>query len=111
MKFPQVSIGQRFAYQGRQYTKTGPLTASEEGTGQNRLIMKSAEVSLLDGPGGGQPQAQKRNYSREEVETLLGDYRSALQKALLEAVDAKGALDRQGILELIGRQPLFDRSE
>jgi hypothetical protein len=107
MRFPQVQIGQRFSYQGKQYTKTGPLTASEEGTGQSRLIMKAAEVTLLDQSDTGRPQALHRSYSRDEVESLLQAYRSRLGEALAWATEAEGVLDREAIMALIERQPLF----
>lgn len=48
MRFPHLPIGQRFSFKGKTYTKTGPLTASEEETGKSQLIMKSAEVMPLE---------------------------------------------------------------
>lgn len=42
MRFPQLKIGQQFEYQGKRYTKTGPLIASEGGTGASAMIRRSA---------------------------------------------------------------------
>jgi hypothetical protein len=33
MKFPQLALGQRFAFQGELYTKIGPMTARRERDG------------------------------------------------------------------------------
>lgn len=46
MKFLQVPLGQRFQFQGESYVKIGPLTARRERDGENRLIPRSALVSL-----------------------------------------------------------------
>lgn len=48
MKFPQLSIGQRFTWQGRGYTKSGPVAATDAETGQSRMIPRSAEVTLVE---------------------------------------------------------------
>ena len=37
-----------FTYQGKTYTKSGPLTASLEGDGRNKLIPRSADVQATD---------------------------------------------------------------
>ena len=44
MKFPHLPLGQRFVYQDERYTKTGPLTASRERDGGQRMIPRSAAV-------------------------------------------------------------------
>jgi len=44
MKFQQLPVGQRFEWLGECYCKAGRLTASHEGSGQQRLIMRSADV-------------------------------------------------------------------
>ena len=48
MKFPNVPIGQRFVFQGEQYTKVGPMTASRDRDGAQRMILRSAAVRPLD---------------------------------------------------------------
>jgi len=47
MKFSQVPIGEMFNYQGNDYTKSGPLTATTESDGKSKLIPRSANVKLL----------------------------------------------------------------
>ena len=44
MKFYLLPIGEKFTYQGVQYTKSGPLTASSDENGQNKMIPRSANI-------------------------------------------------------------------
>jgi hypothetical protein len=44
MKFAQMPVGQRFAYQGEPHVKLGPMTARRERDGEQRLIPRSAAV-------------------------------------------------------------------
>ncbi|RDH82039.1 MAG: hypothetical protein DIZ78_16540 [endosymbiont of Escarpia spicata] len=70
MKFPHLPIGQRFRFQDKLYTKVGPLTASEEGSGNNRLMMKSAEVDPLDIQVEKKPKGA-RSFSEQQVRRLF----------------------------------------
>ena len=47
MKFTQLPVGQRFAYQGDTLVKLGPMTACNEQGGDTRLIPRSAVVVTL----------------------------------------------------------------
>jgi hypothetical protein len=47
MKFHQLAIGTRFHYRGQDYCKSSPLAASA-GDGSQRMIPRSAKVTLLD---------------------------------------------------------------
>lgn len=47
MKFHQVPLGQRFEFEGEVYVKTKPLTAANEGNGEERFIRRAADVTLL----------------------------------------------------------------
>lgn len=49
MKLQDIPIGGRFEYEGKVFTKTGPLTASSEQDGQ-RMIPRYANLRLLDQP-------------------------------------------------------------
>lgn len=49
MKLQHLSMGARFEYEGVNYVKTGPLTASSEAGGQ-RIIPRYANLKLLDAP-------------------------------------------------------------
>ncbi|MCU7924039.1 MAG: polysulfide reductase chain A [Candidatus Thiodiazotropha sp. (ex Dulcina madagascariensis)] len=106
MRFPQLKIGQRFDYQGKTYTKTGPLTASEEGTGVGSMIRRSAKVTPLDGPAAPAGQVKQR-YSREEAAALCRDYKSRLAKALKQAADADGGLQIEQVLSAIEALDMF----
>ncbi|RLJ19858.1 hypothetical protein DJ030_04205 [bacterium endosymbiont of Escarpia laminata] len=70
MKFPHLPIGQRFRFQDKLYTKVGPLTASEEGSGNNRLMIKSAEIEPLDMQVETQPKGS-RSFSEQQIRTLF----------------------------------------
>ena len=47
MKFHQVPLGQRFEFEGEVYVRTKPLTAVNEGNGEERFIRRAADVTLL----------------------------------------------------------------
>ncbi len=48
MKFQQLPMGARFEYEGKGYTKIGPLTAINE-AGEQRMIPRFAALAALDG--------------------------------------------------------------
>ncbi len=48
MKFSLIKISQRFSYKGQNYTKSGPLQAVPDGSGNQKMIPRSAVVTLLD---------------------------------------------------------------
>jgi hypothetical protein len=104
MRFPQLPIGQRFGYQGKTFTKTGPLTASEEGTGKSQLIKKSAEVAPLDFQP--QPTEEKRQYNRQEVAELFARYRAGLTEAVVARAGPQTSLPVQDVLEIIAAKTL-----
>lgn len=107
MRFPQVQIGQRFTYQGRQYTKTGPLTASEEGSGIQRMIMRSAEVSLLE-VAGAEVKPQRQRFRRSEVESALRRFKADLAGRVRSAAGSDGRLRLDQVLQLIEQAELGD---
>lgn len=84
MKFSQIRPGTRFEFRGTVYTKTGPLQATAEGSQVNKLIPRSAEVTLLDA--GGTPVSMQlpETLSKESVEkaaeALLESYARSLVK-------------------------------
>lgn len=100
MRFPQVPIGQRFTFQGKQYTKTGPLTASEEHTGSQRLLPRSAEVILLDAAGQAVKEIKQR-YKRAEMVRLLASFKAELVESLREAAAEDGTLTLEQVVSLI----------
>ncbi|MEJ2455225.1 MAG: hypothetical protein P8103_13860 [Candidatus Thiodiazotropha sp.] len=107
MRFPQVNVGQRFTYQGKPYTKTGPLTASEEGSGKQRMIPRAAEVTLLDTQG--KPVKEiKQRYSRAEVRSLVQHFKTDLVGRLEQIADDEGGLKLDQVIELIQAQEAGD---
>lgn len=101
MRFPQVKIGQRFSFQGKHYTKTGPLTASEEGAGSPRMIQRSAEVTLLDVPADSSKPSFKAGDSRAELEGVIASYRGLLEERFRQAAGADGKLTLESVLALL----------
>jgi hypothetical protein len=102
MRFPQLRIGQKFEYQGKQYTKTGPLTASELGTGTSAMIRRSAEVTLVEDRGCETPNDQiKQNYTRQEILELFQQYKSNLANQLRLMASDRGDLQLEPVLEVI----------
>ncbi len=100
MRFPHLPVGQRFSFKGKIYTKTGPLTATEESTGNNQLIMKSAEVNpleLAETP----VERQERQFSETEVKGMFIIYREELRSGLVEKADQYGSLVLDEVLDLI----------
>ena len=57
MKFPNLAIGQRFVFQCERYTKTGPMTASRDRDGTQRMILRSAAVVPVDAATAESPHA------------------------------------------------------
>jgi hypothetical protein len=100
MRFPQLKIGQRFSFQNEIYTKTGPVTASREGSGEQRMIMRSAEVGLLDEKGKAIPSSKLR-YRRTEMEAGLIRLKSDLSASVKSAADENGSLSLEVVLNLI----------
>jgi hypothetical protein len=99
MRFPQVQVGQQFTFQDKCYTKTGPLTASEEGTGSQRMIPRSAEVSLLNAVG--EPvRVIKQRYTRVEMENTLAGFKANLTERL-RAAAVDGSLTLEQVLALL----------
>jgi hypothetical protein len=49
IRFTHLQIGQQFDYQGEHYTKVAPLIASNNANGAQRMIPRSAAVTLLQG--------------------------------------------------------------
>lgn len=73
MKFHQVPVGQRFEFEGEWYVKTRPLTAVQETSGQERLIRRSAAVTL---PGESRPAATESAPQQHglPVDTVLAAF-------------------------------------
>ncbi len=103
MRFPQVPIGQSFFFEGRRYTKTGIMTASEEGTGRNCMIRRSAEVTVQD-EGGRSRVPLKQDFTRDEVLSLLRSYRHRLLAGIQVGADT-----RQDVRDLLMNETIDEQ--
>lgn len=65
MKFQLLAIGARFEFEGKEYVKTGPLTASSDGV--QRMIPRFAVLKPLDKP---VEPARKTPRKPDEAEVL-----------------------------------------
>ncbi|MCG7899395.1 MAG: hypothetical protein JAY99_03600 [Candidatus Thiodiazotropha lotti] len=100
MRFPLLKPGQKFIYQEKRYTKTGPMTASEEESGKTCMIRRSAEVTLLQGHDEGQ-QAIPQQFARDQVVILLKAYQRELKTRVAEAMGEGGAQHPSDILKVV----------
>ncbi|MEW8087082.1 MAG: hypothetical protein AB2652_20650 [Candidatus Thiodiazotropha endolucinida] len=109
MRFPQLKIGQQFEYQGKRYTKTGPMTATEERTSASAMIRRSAEVTLIEAAVSGALIEQvKQSYSREEVIEMCKGYRTRLNQESQKMADGDGTLKLEQLLVLIKDNGMFE---
>lgn len=67
MKFKLLSIGQKFEYEGDIYVKTSPLIASDIKTSQNKMIPRSAMLTVLDETGTSKQQIKKEPINSQEI--------------------------------------------
>lgn len=78
MRFQHLKTGQRFRYQGRDYTKhTAMVATCEDGSGQ-KLIPRWAEVTPLD--------SAAPDTAQHDLPELLDCYRQACLELLQEYV-------------------------
>ncbi len=70
MKFPMLSLGARFEFEGKIYTKAGPLTARGEDGGQ-RMIPRFAVLRPLDGAAMEAPPPIRRKLDEAKVMVAL----------------------------------------
>ncbi len=101
MKFQSFAVGARFEFEGKVYTKTGPLTAATEEGGQ-RMIPRSALLKPLDAPVEPSP---RRGRKLDEVavmnafEAFHGECERLLAQAAGNAADPDAARMRMRWLQ------------
>ncbi len=74
MKFHHLPIGASFEFQGKRYSKTGPMTASEDGTGKSKMMMRSAAVKTQDDGTEAPLPAATIELNREQASIAVNDY-------------------------------------
>jgi hypothetical protein len=100
MRFPLLKPGQKFIYQQKRYTKIGPITASEAGSGKPCMIRRSAEVTPLDDASESKPVTPEQ-FSKDQVVVLLKAYQSELKRKLNETIGAEETLRSVDILHIV----------
>lgn len=87
MKFQQLALGARFEFEGTDYVKSGPLTATSE-AGLQRMIPRFAVLKPLDVA---LPAAPAKAVGKIEAERVLAAFEAFYQDAarLLQADDAQ----------------------
>lgn len=109
IKFTHLQVGQQFEYQGAHYTKVAPLIASNNADGKQRMIPRSALVSL---PGGDapptRPAAQREHPALAVVQryhqTVLAEMQSlGGDEARLGAARSRLEALREELTEAIRR--------
>lgn len=103
MKFPQLSIGQRFEWRGRIYTKSGPVAGTDTETGNSQVIPRSALVNPLAARP--PPSARKPEpLSAERLEPVLAAYRRETLAWAAAHLDAAAAGGLERAMEEIARR-------
>jgi hypothetical protein len=99
MKIHQLPMGARFAYEGQEYVKTGPLLATADG--KQRLIPKYAVLQVLDGS---QPVAEKKAaaLSRADVLAAFAAYHARCAALLPQERQAELEAARAAFLRALG---------
>lgn len=102
-KFSALAPGERFRYQDAVLTKLNPLLATEEHTGRQRMIPRSADVERLNDDGSATVEAAPGSPPwRAALDHFHGRAKAAL--ALAAEGDRTGA---EALLESARRQ--FER--
>ncbi len=88
-KFSLLAIGETFDYQGEQYTKSGPLTASRIDNGSHRMIPRSAIVAPLSGGTSPALAVETKQLPAEQVLEAFEHYHKGCLEwlAMTEKVD------------------------
>jgi hypothetical protein len=93
MKFQQLPLGARFQYEGKAYTKAGPMTATTEQGGQ-RIIPRFAVLQPLEGEAPVVAPAPKRKWDESVVlaafEVFHGDCLRLLEETGVD--EARGRI-------------------
>lgn len=86
MKFQHLPIGARFEYEGRWYTKVGPLVAAEEGGGQ-RMIPRYAVLRGSNNVAAAAPVTVPQ-LETAEVSAAFAEFEQIAGQLLHEAINA-----------------------
>lgn len=96
MKFMHLQLGQQFEFRGEYYTKVAPLIASNNSSGKQKMIPRSALVTLAD-----DDKASTENTAAEQHPVL----------ALLERYHQSALHELQGLENETARSAAIARLE
>jgi hypothetical protein len=82
MKFPLLSIGQRFEYQGHVYTKVSPLIARDDHNNARRFFARSADVTLLVETAPAPQAGDAGSCTADAIVAALDDYHAQCLRCL-----------------------------
>jgi hypothetical protein len=91
VKFHEISIGQRFNFEGDVYVKTGPVMASCERDGSRRLMRRSSQVTLSGdetGAESAETSTSAEALTRERVLTAFEAFSGLCHRCLEDMVEA-----------------------
>ena len=81
MRFHQLRHGARFEFKGAAYRKISPLKGASETDDSQRLIPRSAEVTLIDEKGEPVADQLPETLARRQVEAELANFLTACDRA------------------------------
>ncbi|ARU32433.1 hypothetical protein CAP31_12550 [Sulfuriferula sp. AH1] len=90
MKFQHLPIGAHFEFEGRCYTKVGPLVAAEEGGGQ-RMIPRYAVLRGLNDVAAAAAPITVPQLEAAEVSAAFAEFEQLAGQMLHEATNADPA--------------------
>lgn len=100
MKFHQLSIGQRFEFEGEVYVRTRPMIAVREANGSSRMIRRSATVRVLaQETAASTPTHENEGLEREAV---LQAFDVFYAHCLRELGDIESAADSEQMKQVRG---------
>jgi len=86
MKFSMLPLGARFEFEGKVYTKTGPVAATAESGGQ-RMIPRYAVLRPLDGSVHAPESQPTRMLEAQQVQRAFETFYAACGQTLADAVE------------------------
>lgn len=104
MKFTQIPLGARFEFEGKVFSKTGPMTATaEDGSGQ-RLIPRYAVLKPVDGWTPPVETAPARQLDEARIIAAFDKFYSQCLRLVDDFSKPELHAARQRFLEAIGAQ-------
>ena len=96
MKFSQVSIGQRFTYQGEAYSKSSPVLATNESSGEKKFF-KRADLVELPEQATASEYVSSKPVELQFVQQAFDKFHQSVRDSLAENLDAEAyeKLDQQ----------------